>query len=100
MRYPCVCVLFVSSRSGIVFNPIVSVITDKSRSAKDIDQYFKFQLHVDDPASQKTVRISPYCKLGERVHDRNYISDVSRIGTHNLLIVSTAYYHIAITTDN
>ena len=35
-----VCVLFVPSRSDIVFNPIVSVITDKSRSAEDIDQYF------------------------------------------------------------
>ena len=38
MLYPCV--LLVSSRSAIVINPIVSVITDKSRSAKDIDQYF------------------------------------------------------------
>ena len=63
MRYPCVCVcvcvcvsvcvLFVSSRSGIVFNPIVSVITDQSRSAKEIDPYFKFQLYVVDPASRK-----------------------------------------------
>ena len=49
----CVCVLFVSSRSGIVFNSIVSVITDKSRSVKDIDQYFKSQLYVEDPASRK-----------------------------------------------
>ena len=47
-----VCVLFVSSRSGFVFNPIVSVITDKGRSAKDIDQYFKSQHYVKDPASK------------------------------------------------
>ena len=49
----CVCVLFVSSKSGIVFNPIVSVITDQSQSAKDIDQYFKSQLYVEDPTSRK-----------------------------------------------
>ena len=55
MRYPCVCVcvLFVSSRSGIVSNPIVSVITDQSQSAKEIDPYFKSQLYVEDPASRK-----------------------------------------------
>ena len=53
MRYRCVCVLFVSSRSVIVFNPIVSVITDKRQSAKDIDQYFKSQLYVKEPASRK-----------------------------------------------
>ena len=29
----CVCVLFVSRRSGIVFNPIICVVTEKSRSA-------------------------------------------------------------------
>ena len=34
------------------------------------------------------------------MHDRNYISDVRRIRIHNLLIVSPAYYHLAITTDN
>ena len=91
----CVCVLFVSSRSGIVFKPIVSVITDKSRSVKDIDQYSTFQLYVADPASRKTVRILPYSKPGERAHDRNCICDVSRIRTHSLLILSPAYYHIA-----
>ena len=44
-----VCVLFVSSRSGIVFNPNAGAITDHSQSAKDIDPYFKSQLYVEDP---------------------------------------------------
>ena len=35
-----VCVLFVSSRSGIVFNSSAGAITDHSQSAKDIDPYF------------------------------------------------------------
>ena len=38
------CVLFVSSRSGFVFNPSSGAITDLSQSAKDIDLYFKSQL--------------------------------------------------------
>ena len=42
-----VCVLFVSSRSGIVFNSSAGVITDHSQSAKDIDPYFKSQLYVE-----------------------------------------------------
>ena len=33
------CVLFVSSRSGIVFNPSAGAITDHSQSAKDIDPF-------------------------------------------------------------
>ena len=44
-----VCVLFVSSRSGIVFNPGASAITDHNQSAKDIDPYFKSQLYAEDP---------------------------------------------------
>ena len=40
----CVCVLFVSSRSGIVFNTSAGAITDHSQSAKDTDPYFKSQL--------------------------------------------------------
>ena len=43
-----VCVLFVSSRSGIVFNPSAGVITYHSQSAKDIDPYLKSQLNVAD----------------------------------------------------
>ena len=45
-----VCVLFVSSRSGIVFNP--SAITDHSKSAMGIDPYFKSQLYVETPATK------------------------------------------------
>ena len=44
-----VCVLFVSSRSDIVFNPSAGAITDHSQSAKDIDPYFKSQLYVENP---------------------------------------------------
>ena len=46
-------VLFVPSRSGIVFNPSASAITDHSQSAKDIDPYFKSQLYEEDPSDQK-----------------------------------------------
>ena len=75
MRCPCVwCVLFVTSRSGIVFNPGASVIADHSQSAKNIDPYFNSQLYVEDPPAEKTVRSLPNGKPGERMHDRNYIS--------------------------
>ena len=36
-----VCVLFVSSRWGIVFNPGAGAITEDSQSAKEIDPYFR-----------------------------------------------------------
>ena len=49
-------VLFVSSRSGIVFNQSASAITDNNQSAKDIDSYFKSQLYAVDPGRRKTVR--------------------------------------------
>ena len=68
-----VCVLFVSSRSGIVFNPSAEAITDHSQSAKDMDPYFKSQLYVEDPGHRKPVLILPngLSKPGERAHDRN-----------------------------
>ena len=47
-----VCVLFVSSRSNITFNPSAGAITDHSQSAKDIDSYFKSQLHVEVLATE------------------------------------------------
>ena len=47
-----VCIVFVSSRLGIVFNPSAGSITDHSHSAKDIDPYFKSQLYMDDPGSE------------------------------------------------
>ena len=63
-----VCVLFVSSRSGIVFNPSAGAITDRSQSAKDRDPYFKSQLYVEDPGNRKPVLILPngLCKPGEQ----------------------------------
>ena len=54
-----VCVLFVSSRSGIVFNPSAGIITEHSQSAKDIDPYFKSQLYVEDPGHRRSVLILP-----------------------------------------
>ena len=93
-----VCVLFVSSRSGIVFNPSAGAIIDHSPSAKDSDPYFKTQLNVEDPGYRKPVFISPngLRKPGERAHDRNLISAVGGIRTHNLSINSHACYHWAI----
>ena len=44
-----VCVLFVSSGSGIVFNQGAGAITDHSQSSNDIDPYFKSQFDVEDP---------------------------------------------------
>ena len=54
-----VCVLFMSNRSGIVFNPSAGAITDHSQSAKDVDPYFKSKLYVDDPGHRKPVLILP-----------------------------------------
>ena len=90
-----VCVLFVSSRSGIIFNPSAGAITDHSQSAKDIDLYFKSLLYVEDPSHQMSVLIFPNkrSKPEERAQDRNLISAVGGIRTHNLLIDSPACYH-------
>ena len=68
-----VCVLFVSSRSGIVFNPSAGAINDYRQSAKDIDPHFKSQLNVDDPGPQKPVLIllNGLSKSRERAYDRN-----------------------------
>ena len=54
-----VCILFVSSRSGIVFNPSAGAITDYSQSAKDKDLYFKSKLYVEDSGHRKPVLILP-----------------------------------------
>ena len=93
---------FVSSKSGIVFNPSAGAIIDHSQSAKEIDPYFKSQLHVEDPGHQKPVIILPNgpSKPREREHDRNLISAEGGIQTHNLLIDSSACYHLAITALN
>ena len=68
-----VCVLFVSSRSGIVFNSSAGAITDHSQSAEDIDPYFKSQLYVENPGHRKPVLILPngLSKPGERAQGRN-----------------------------
>ena len=68
-----VCVLFVSIRSGIVFNSSAGAITDDSQSAKDIDPCFKSQLYVEDPGHRRPVLILPngLSKPGKRAHDRN-----------------------------
>ena len=50
-----VCILFVSSMSGIIFNSSAGANTDHCQSAKNIDLYFKFQLYVEDPGHQKPV---------------------------------------------
>ena len=54
-----VCVLFVSRRSGIVFNPSDGAITDYNQSANDIDPYFKVQLYVEDPGHRTPLFILP-----------------------------------------
>ena len=68
-----VCVLFVSSRSGIVFNPSAGAITDHRQSAKNIYPYFKSQLYVEDSGHRKPVLIlsNGLRKPGERAHNRN-----------------------------
>ena len=53
-----VCVMFVSSRSGIVFNPSADAITDHSQSAKDIDPYFKSQFYVEYPGHRTPVHFT------------------------------------------
>ena len=52
-----VCVLFVSRRSGIIFNPSTGAITDDSQSAKDINLYLKSLLYVKDPGHRTPVSI-------------------------------------------
>ena len=48
------CVLFVSSTSGIVFNPSAVAITNHSQPAKGVNPYFKFQLYVKKTESRYT----------------------------------------------
>ena len=46
-------VMFMSSRSGIVFYSSAGAITDHSQSPKDIDPYFKSLLYMEDPGHLK-----------------------------------------------
>ena len=66
------CVLFVSSTSGIVYNPNEGAINDYSQSAKDIDPYFS-QSSVEDPSHCKLVLIvlNELSKPGEQVTIEN-----------------------------
>ena len=90
-----VCLLFLSSMSGIVFNPSAGEITDHNQLVKDVDLYFKSQLYVEDPSHRKPVlSLSNWLsKPRERAHDRNLNSVMDGIRTHNLLIDSPACYH-------
>ena len=83
-----VCVLFVSNRPAIVFNPSAGAITDHSQSAKIIDPYFKSKLCEGRRPPTAGTHFT-----GERAHDRNLISVVSGIRTRNVLIDSPACYH-------
>ena len=69
-----VCMLFVSCRSGIVFNSSAGEITDHSQSAKGIDPYFKSKLYVEDPGHRKLVLnlLNGLSERGERAYDRNF----------------------------
>ena len=88
-------VLFVSSSSGIIFNPSTGTVSDDSQSAKDIDPYLKSQLYVQDSGHQKRVLILPngLSKPREQAHVINLMSAMGEIRTNNLLIDSPACYH-------
>ena len=58
-----VCVLSVSSRSGIVFNPSASAISDYSQFPKDIDPYFKSQLYAIYTVVYTTIYIVVYTTI-------------------------------------
>ena len=93
------CVLFVSSRSRIVFNPSAGAITDHSQSANDIDQYFKSRLYVEDHGHRTPVifyRLS-WVNLKSARTTEILISAVGEIRTHSVLIDSPARYHWTIT---
>ena len=73
----------------------LSPSTVNSQSWKDIDLYFKYQLYAEDPGHRKPVLIfsNGLNKPAERAHDRNqFLHNVDRIRTRNLLIVSPVSY--------
>ena len=83
-----VSVLLISSTSGIVFKSSAGTFTNHTQSAKDIDPYFKSQLYVKNAAHRKPVLILPnrLSKNELGAHDRNLISAMGGIRTHNLFI--------------
>ena len=80
MRCLCVYCLYLARRIS-ASNPSASAITLNNKSAKDIDQYFKIELNVEDSLPSRSVLILPngLSKLGEQAHDRNLISTVGGI---------------------
>ena len=92
-----VCVLFVSSRSRIVFNLSTGAIIDHGQSAKDIDPYFKSKLYVKDPSHRKPVPILSNDRSipGESARDTKCYF-CHRVDP-NLLMDSPACSHRAIT---
>ena len=67
-----VCVLSVSSRSGIVFKPSAGAITDHSQLTMGIDPYLSSS-SMEDPGHRKPVLILPngLSEPVERALDRN-----------------------------
>ena len=76
----CVYCVYLARRIS-ASNLSASAITLNNQSAKDIDQYFKTELNVEDSLPSTSVLILPngLSKLGERANYRNLISTVSRI---------------------
>ena len=80
----CVYCLYLARRIS-ASNLSASALTLNNQSAKDIDQYFKTELNVEDYLPSRSVHILPngLSKLGERAHYRNLISTVGGIGTQS-----------------
>ena len=93
-----VCVLFIPSRSGIVFQPDRRCNHWPQSINEGHRPVFNALLYVKDSGHRKPVLILSNWlnKPGERAHDRSLISAVSGIRTHNLLIDGTACCHWAI----
>ena len=53
MRCVCSCVLFVSNTWNIGFSSSANAITVNNLLAKDIDQYFKTELNLEDSLPPK-----------------------------------------------
>ena len=82
----CVCILFVSSTSHIGTNPSASAIAVNKQSAKDIDQYFKTELHVVDSLPSKVeTHFTEWSEVNPK-SERMAVSTVGGICSHNLYI--------------
>ena len=74
-------VLFVSSTSGIFFNPRADAVTDHIQSANDITPYIRCQLHVDELCNWRPILILPSARV------QKLISAVGGIRTYNMWTV-------------